>query len=167
MTPRLLTLVIASLLAHNAPRADAPERLPVKTFTGEALLLPPADATVATLIVSFSRDSGAQAENWRRGLLAANWPDPIYNVLVLEGAPRLLRGIILRSVKGDVPEDQHAQFATTFRQGDEWRALTAARNDADAHVVVLRNGDLCHRLNGDFSVEQENQLRSHCGIDDR
>ena len=60
---------------------------------------------------------------------------PIYNVFVLAGAPRFVRGMIRRAIRSSVPEAHRSTFYIVEKNDAFWRTLAAA-DDADAAYVL-------------------------------
>lgn len=109
----------------------------VRTLDGQAGTIELDAATGSILVLGFSRESNPEVREWSRRLRGAS-PDvrvPIYNVFVLAGAPRLVRGMIRRAIRSSVPEAHRSSFYIVEKNDTFWRALAAA-NDADAAYVL-------------------------------
>ena len=103
----------ATLLVGLGATPAPPAGLPARTLDGTDVSVPGDLPPAALLIVGFSRASNEQTEPWRQALdgleldgLEKAAP-PTYSVLVLEGAPRWVRGFIVRAVRRAVPDEEH------------------------------------------------------------
>ena len=56
---------------------------------------------------------------------------------VLESVPKLIRGMVVRSIKSGVPEAEHAHFLPVFSHEAEWRTIARYSNVDDAYVLVV------------------------------
>ena len=108
------SLAIALWLVGGARMADAAEPLRAgdlfpsfsgKRLTGKSLELPAAAAGKAAVIVfGFSRVSGKDSALWTERLSKESSDVvPGYQGIVLESAPRMLRGVILSGIKNGMP----------------------------------------------------------------
>ena len=147
-------LLLGAALSAAAQPAD-PVDLAARTLGGADLSVPGDLPLGALLIVGFSRGSNEQTEPWLRAVDAAA-PAPAYSVLVLEGAPRWVRGLIVRGVRRAVPKDDHDSVLIVTKNAAGWRALVgfeAEREDAAYVVRVDALGDTCFRHVGPVTDE--------------
>ncbi len=107
------------------------------------------------LVASFHRAANQAARRWRSALdddpRTAEWS--VYSVVVLEGAPGMIRRMVSRTLRGDVPPDRHGSYLIVEADAEAWRALVgssgAAEDEADAVFVArLENGVVCARHRG-------------------
>ena len=162
MTVRFVTaiaLVLAcSALAQNGDRNIS--TLPVKPLAGADTAIEPHPVNGALLVIGFSRESNQEARAWDERLShEMNNPDtvaaerlPIYNVVVLAGAPRLVRSLVRRLMKGAIPKAKHATYYIVEEHAEYWRALAGvAREPDEGAAYVLRidpAGRVCGRHRG-------------------
>ena len=151
------TVVGAGLLFVLGATPALPDGMPAKTLADTDVSVPDDLPPGALLIVGFSRGSNAQTEPWRKRADADAELAPLaYSVLVLEGAPRWVRGLIVRGVRRAVPERQHDSVLIVTKGGDTWRAWVGfeeASQDA-AYVLRLdRSGGTCFRHVGAVSED--------------
>ena len=149
--------VAAALLVGLGAASAVPAGLPTQTLTDTEVAVPDDLPTGALLIVGFSRGSNAQTEPWRKRVDADAALAPLaYSVLVLEGAPRWVRGLIVRGVRRAVPEEQHDSVLVVTRGGDVWRAwvgFEAASQDAAYIIRVDGLGGTCFHHVGQVSED--------------
>ena len=120
----------------------------VRTLDGQADTIE-LDAVIGgILVIGFSRESNPEVREWSRQLRAApkNARPPIYNVFVLAGAPRLVRGMIRRAIRSGVPEEHRGAFYIVEKGDAFWRDLAAADAPDTAYVLRLDpTGRVCAR----------------------
>ena len=153
---RSATVGAALLCAlSGAPALSA--GLPARTLADTDVSVPDDLPPGALLIVGFSRGSNGQTEPWRKRVDADAELAPLaYSVLVLEGAPRWVRGLIVRGVRRAVPEEQHDSVLVVTRGGDVWRAwvgFEAASQDAAYILRVDGLGGTCFHHVGAVSED--------------
>ena len=154
-----IALVLAcSGLAQNGDRHIS--TLPVKPLVGADTAIEPHPINGALLVIGFSRESNQEARAWDERLshemnnLATVAAErlPIYNVVVLAGAPRLVRSMVRRLMKGAIPRARHATYYIVEEQAEYWRALAGvARETDEGAAYVLRidpAGRVCGRHKG-------------------
>ena len=144
------------LLGTALSAAAQPADLPARTLGGADLSVPGDLPPGALLIVGFSRGSNEQAEPWARAVDAVGAPAAAYSVLVLEGAPRWVRGLIVRGVRRAVPKDDHDSVLIVTKNAAGWRALVgfeAEREDAAYVVRIDALGNTCFRHVGPVTDE--------------
>jgi hypothetical protein len=60
-----------------------------------------------------------------------------YQMPVLESVPKLVRGMVLKSMKSGVPEAEQAHFMPVFSGESEWKKVARFANADDAYVLVV------------------------------
>lgn len=155
-TAAILILAMASTAgAGQSHRADISAQ-PVKTLRADDATVSPHPVNGALLVIGFSRESNAEARDWSRRLAAAldAAPTPadrlpLFNIVVLAGAPRLVRSLVRRSMRSAIPEQQHGMFFTAEDDAEYWRSLAAVTDDDVAYVLrVDPSGRVCGRHQG-------------------
>jgi hypothetical protein len=110
-------------------------------LSGDAVVLPDAlRGKAGVLVVGFSKESRDGVTAWSKRLAAdyRGSPDVVYYEMAeLEGAPRLLRGMILRSIKSSVPERAQPRFIPLLTDEAAWRALAHYNKPDDPYVLVV------------------------------
>lgn len=174
---RLGTVVLPAILAFAAAGGSAafgdegPDRasetVRAVTLAGRPILAPADLGRRSLLVASFHRAANGSARAWRAALeddpRAAEWS--AYTVIVLDGAPEMIRRFVVRGVRGEVPEDRHGSFLIVEENSDAWRALVGSSGDGEnrkdaVFVVRLENGSVCTRVRGVVSAEALDELFS-------
>ena len=139
--PKLRVFTLAALLALPAAVPASPLlQLPVEDLHGKASTL--ADAIAgrpAVLVVGFTRASSRPATAWSRRLRADRdlvGRVQLFQVVVLEQVPGLFRGMVVRSIRNDVPEPLHDQFLVVGKRSDDWKQLLEY-TDGDVAYLAL------------------------------
>ncbi len=140
--PALLTALAFGFspgIAHEIPETHA------TTLSDKPINLP-ADLKghPTILIVGFSQHSRDAVTQWAQRLAADYRDSPTvlyYEMPVLTEVPRLLRGVVIRKIKQDVPPRAQPRFIPITDHADEWRTLTGYDKDhaEDAAYLVLLN----------------------------
>lgn len=147
--------LVAALLFGLGATSALPAGLPATTLADTDVSVPSDLPPGALLIVGFSRGSNAQTEPWRKRADADVELAPLaYSVLVLDGAPRWVRGLIVRGVRRAVPEEQHDSVLVVTKDGDAWRAWVEFDADSQDAAYILRlddGGGTCFRYVGAVS----------------
>jgi ATP10 protein len=140
------------LISLNAAAQRFP-RLQEENLNGQPVVLPDAaSGKVAVLIFGFSRASQKATESWMKRLQTdfgkASGLE-LYQLPVLEAAPRFVRGMIVSGIRKGVPENQRANFVPVMHQEDELKKLVGYKQEDDAYVVVLdRSGKVAFQAHG-------------------
>ncbi len=158
MSAALSSRVVGALLLLGAALSAAaqPADLPARTLGGADVAVPGDLPPGALLIVGFSRGSNEQTEPWREGVDTMRPPTPAYSVLVLEGAPRWVRGLIVRGVRRAVPKEDRNSVLIVTKNAAGWRALVGFEADREDAAYVVRTdaaGATCFRHVGPVSDE--------------
>ena len=118
---------------HAVTLSDAPINLPAD-LKGHPTVL----------ILGFSQRSREAVTQWALRLAADYRDSPTvlyFEMPVLTEVPRLLRGVVIRKIKQDVPPRAQPRFVPITDHAEEWRSLTGYDKDAgeDAAYLVLLN----------------------------
>jgi ATP10 protein len=111
------------------------------TFAGQTVSLPQQlKGGVGVLVLGFSKSSGGVCKDWGQRL-AENYGgshDVMYfQMPVLESVPKLIRGMVMRSIKSGVPEAEQPHFLPVFSNEAEWRTIARYTNPDDAYILVV------------------------------
>ena len=141
------------------------------TLDGREVAAPEGLAPRTLLVMSFHRAANGSARGWRSALdeeaRAAEWS--VYTVVVLEGAPQMIRRFVVRGLRGDVPADRHGSFLVVEEGADAWRVLAGSDGEAEdqndaVFVARLEGGKVCTRYRGLVSAAALDRLFSApCG----
>ena len=145
--------------AAQSPDADLGTQT-VMTLDGDATVVPLHPDHGAVLVVGFSQESNPEAQAWSRrlqatlGTSAAEADVPFFNIIVLAGAPRLVRGLIRRGIRSGVPREQHGLYYIVNEDDEFWLALAAVDDEDQVHVLrVDPAGRTCRRHVGPVTDE--------------
>lgn len=167
--PAILAFAVAvgsAAFGDDGPdRASEPAR--AVTLAGRHIQAPADLGRRSLLVASFHRAANGSARAWRAALeddvRAAEWS--AYTVIVLDGAPEMIRRFVVRGVRGEVPEDRHGSFLIVEEDSDAWRTLVGSSGDGEKRkdavfVARLENGAVCTRVKGVVSAEALDELFS-------
>jgi hypothetical protein len=110
-------------------------------LSGDAVILPDdLKGNLGVLVLGFSQGSREAVAGWGRRL-AANYRDSpavvYYEMPMLAGAPKLLRGMITRSMKSSAPERELPHFLPILDNEPAWRAIAHYSKPDDPYVVLV------------------------------
>lgn len=164
--PRLaLAILLTWAPVLNAEAATIPTThgtlLSGKEITIPQDLLSP----VNILIVGFSQKSGDMSTAWDKKIrptIASNSNISCYEVPNLSGAPKLVRGFIIRGIKKDTPDSVQAYFLPVFEHEEEWKIAAGFRAPDDAYILVVnRQGEILWKTHGAVSDQALKDLNDH------
>jgi hypothetical protein len=92
------------------------------------------------LVLGFSKSSGDVCKGWGQRLTASyrdSHDVTYYQLPVLASTPKLIRGVVVRSIKSGVPDAEQPHLLPIFTGEDEWRRLAKYANPDDAYVLVV------------------------------
>ena len=117
--------------------------LETMALDGHTVVLPRDLMAGTILIVGFSRNSADATTAWEIPVRTRLAQDKIgfYDLAVLASVPGLLRGWIVRSLKGKVPPVLHGRFLPVFSNEAEWKKVCGydpTKPDA-AYVLLADN----------------------------
>lgn len=138
----LLLLLLATLLAPIT-RAQA-QTLPSteeEALSGEKVNLASAlHGKVGILLVGFSKKSGDQTIPWAKELTSEFLGSPtvaVFELPILESAPRFVRGLIVNAMKKDTPPELHARFIPVFHNEKQWKDVAQYATEDDAYLLIV------------------------------
>ena len=151
--------------------AEAPGTPRAITLDGREVAPPDGLAPQTLLVMSFHRAANGGARAWRSALdedsRAGEWS--IYTVIVLDGAPEMIRRFVVRGVRREVPEDRHGSFLVVEEGAGAWRTLASSNGEAEdqddaVFIARLEDGKVCARHRGVVSAAALDRLFSApCG----
>lgn len=88
----------------------------------------------AAIAFGFSEKAGKVVRAW-----ADKLGDDVllYQVPVLEGVPKIFRGLTERSIRNDTPKARHSRLLLLYREEAEWRTRLGVQDEDTAYLVVL------------------------------
>ncbi|HEY4901146.1 MAG TPA: hypothetical protein VIH91_10055 [Terriglobales bacterium] len=164
----LIVVTIAFATCLSLPVIAAAQQLPrlqEENLAGQQVVLPDAaSGKVAVLVFGFTRASQTTTGAWTKQLRADFGKSAgfeLYQLPVLEDAPRFIRGMITSGMKKGVPENERANFVPVMHSEAELKKLVGYKESDDAYLVVLdRNGKVAFETHGATPDTNYAQLRS-------
>ena len=134
----------ATLLVLSATAQAPVNRIPdihSTDLTGKRVDLPAMlGQRAAVLVVGFSRESRDEATAWGTRLARDFGSSPdvaYYELAMLEDVPKLLRGLVLRSISRSVSERGKPHLLPLTSEEARWKAVTHFGNANDAYVLIV------------------------------
>ena len=146
---RLVAMIVLLSPGLSIAQDDAAvSSLRATTLGGVEVLIPDPERA-AVLVVGFGRAAAPQVRLWRRHIDGIDSAPSVASVLVIDDMPRLVRGVLTRTIRGGVPEEREDSIYLVTEAGEVWRDL-ARVDEADGgdHAYVLRfdgKGQVCFR----------------------
>lgn len=134
-----------------------------QSLSGHEVTLPGATSGhPAVIVIGFSHSSQKSMEHWDKEIgakVTAKPGVPLYNVAVIQDAPRFLRGMITHSMKAMVPAAGQDRFLTVVQGQDELKKAVDFSTGDEAYVVVLDSaGKIVFRTHGEPSETAKKQV---------
>jgi len=150
---RCAALALATTLLISAAAAQQFPRLQEESLAGQQVVLPDAAAgKVAVMVLGFSHASSTPTGAWMERAAEEFGKNPnvvLYQLAVIEDAPRLVRGMIISGMKKGVPENQRVFFVPVVHKENDLKQLVGYKDDNDAYLVVLdRTGKVIYQTHG-------------------
>jgi hypothetical protein len=127
--------------ASDDRRAARIPEVHASSFSNEAVNLPEGlKGKVGVLVLGFSRDSREADSAWGKRLAADYRESPTvvyYEMPVLAAVPRMIRGVIVKSMKSSVPASEQARFVVILENEAAWKTVTRFERSDDAYVLVV------------------------------
>ena len=140
-------------------------RLQEENLARQQVVLPDAaGGKVAALVLGFSRTSQYSTGAWMKHLredFGKKTGIVLYQLPVLEDAPRLIRGMITSGMKKGVPESERANFVPVMHGEADIKRLVTYKEEDDAYIVVLdRTGKVAYQAHGGTDVRGYAELQT-------
>lgn len=140
-------------------------RLQEENLAGKEVVLPDAvTGKVAVLVLGFSRASQNSTGAWMQHLRDDFGKNPgivLYQLPVIEEAPRLVRGMITSGMKKGVPEVERATFVPVIHSEAELKKLVNYKEVDDAYLIVLdRTGKIVYQTHSGPDASGYAELRT-------
>jgi hypothetical protein len=161
---RILSLCFFGIAA--APSEQAPEHMPKtgsESLSGQEVILPDSlQGHRSVVIVGFSKGSQNGVKAWQlqaRKQLGDGFD--IYQVAVLEDAPRFVRGMITHAMKGSTPLAEQDHFLVVVKGEAELKKVAGFSAGDDPYVFLLdTSGEIRWRTHGVVSHDALKELQS-------
>ncbi len=116
-------------------------RSQVTALAGNTVALPDAlHGKFGVLVVGFSHASEDQVAAWGR-LLEADYGQShdvtYFEIAMLAGAPKMVRGMIVKSMTKSVPAAERPHFLPMVEGEPAWRAVAHYEKPDDAYVLIV------------------------------
>lgn len=159
-------LVFFSIVIACSAQSDQHAIPPVKTkaLNDTQVMLPiPGRGQVLVLVLGFSHKSADEIEVWGKHL-ASDFHDnahvAYYQMPELQGVPGLVKPMILRGMRKDIPEAEYPHVAPIYDRKKEWQDVVYFSAPDDAYVLIATPDGLpMGRVHGPFSDEMYNELK--------
>jgi hypothetical protein len=135
-------LVLSSILAVAQSTAERPmPKVEGESLAGHHIVLPDAaSGKVTVLIFGFTKASKVPTTAWAKKISADFRSQPdfvLYQLPVLEDVPRLVRGMVISSIRKGVPEEIRDHFVPILNGEAELKKLVSYKEEDDAYLVLL------------------------------
>jgi len=128
-------LAIAFVLASSLCGQQSIPTIEGETLAGSKIYLPAAaGGRPALLIIGFNRGSQNQTKAWS---LRVRDRFPAWSIAVLEDVPRLIRGMVTRSIKSGIPTVQHDHFVLVHNGEKQLKQAAGFSRPDDAYLLVI------------------------------
>jgi hypothetical protein len=134
--------LVVGLIAEGS--SCVAERIPEvhgTSLSNQAVNLPGAlRGKVGVLVLGFSRGSRDAVASWGRRLATDYQASPTvdyYEMPVLAAVPRMIRGLIVKSIKSSVPVSEQARFVVILENEAAWKAVTHYGRPDDPYLLVV------------------------------
>ena len=161
----LFALISISAFAQTSAGMPLP-KIEGDSFSGQHIVLPDAaSGKVAVLIFGFTKASKTPTAAWAKKLSADFARQPffaLYQLPVLEDVPRLVRGMVISSIRKGVPEETRDHFVPILNGEADLKKLVSYKEQDDAYLVVLnRDGKIVAQLHGTATDASYAPLKAH------
>ncbi len=164
----LSMLPLLSTLPAQTPAAATTQIPPVaaSTLAGEPVHLP-ADlrGKDGILVLGFAKDARSQIRDWGKRLAADYFTSPtvlFYEMPVIAGVPRLLRGMVMKQVASEVSDRGKHHFVPITDNEARWRALAHVTDTNQAYILVVdASGNVQWTTSGPLTDAAYTAVRNH------
>ena len=149
-------LALAPARCEQMPKTDS------ESLTGQPVTLPDSVAGHASVvIVGFSKSSQNGVKEWdTRARKELGDSFDVYQVAVLEDAPRFVRGMIMHAMKGSTPTARQDHFLVVVKGEAELKKAAVFSESDDSYVLLLdRTGEIRWRTHGSVNETALKELR--------
>ena len=148
----LAFLLVATISALAQNTADMP-KVEGESLAGHHIVLPDAaSGKVAVLIFGFTKASKTPTAAWAKKIstdFASQSAFSLYQLPVLEDVPRLVRGMVISSIRKGVPNQTRDRFVPILNGEAELKKLVSYKEQDDAYLIVLnRDGKIAAQMHG-------------------
>jgi hypothetical protein len=131
---------------------DVMPALRAQSLSEKEVVVPRDLSTPAVFVVGFTKRSREETAAWARRLREeprVQAKAALYEVVVLDDVPRFIRGMVVKEIRGGVPQPRHDRFLIVTEAAETWRkTLHAPGADEASVMLVARNGAVLFRIQG-------------------
>jgi hypothetical protein len=162
-----VAILVALGLVMSCPQARGQVTIPKAhgtTLAGTTVVLPDAlNGKVGVLVLGFSHGSQGLVAAWGKRLAADFGKSAgvaYYEMPMIGGAPRMIRGMILKSMGKSVPEAEQPHFLPLMEDDKPWRAVVHYSKADDAYVLLVTgDGTVLWQTEGDATDKAWGNLK--------
>ena len=162
-----LPLLLPSVSASVA--AQTPRQIPAvhaSTLAGEPVRLPEdLRGKSGILVLGFAKDARADVRDWGKRLATDYFTSPTvlyYEMPVVAGIPRLLRGMVLKQVASEVSDRGKHHFVPITDNEPLWRTLAHVTDPDQAYLLVVdASGNVVWTTAGPLTPAAYAAVQSH------
>jgi hypothetical protein len=166
---RATTFALGFIFCVSAGFAQTGQPMPRiegESFAGQKIVLPDdAHGKIAVLVFGFTKASKVPTSAWAQkinGEFGSHDGFELYELPVLEDVPRLIRGMVISSIKKGVPENRRARFVPIVQNESGLKRLVNYKEPDDAYLVTLDpTGQVVAQMHGQFT----DAAYAHCRTD--
>jgi len=140
-----------------APCQTAIPVIEAATLSGQTIRLPQDLPSYALLVLGFSEKSSSETSECGKKLdeaLPRQVDAKVFQMPVLEDVPRLVRGLVMRSMKKSVPDGLQSTFIPVFDHEAEWKRITGFGSPDNAYILLTGlHGRVLWRARGPCSAD--------------
>jgi hypothetical protein len=160
-----LSFLFLSLTLSTTTNAQSIPPVKAKTLADTDIVLPqPSGAQILILVLGFSHKGGEVCTPWGKRLSADFHSDTrvtYYQLPVLQGAPSLVRPMILRGMRRDMPAEQQSHFIPILDHEDEWKKLVNFSAPDDCYILLADpRGHVVWQTHGPVTDASHDALKS-------
>lgn len=162
----LLSLLLALILYGSEPLRPGSQFPPLEgtALSGRKVRLPEASlGKPSVLIIGFTKEAGPPSMEWaRRFLRDPGLPHvPVFQIPIIEHAPRLLRPLISSGLRREVEKPLHDFAVLCYRDEKTWKQRAGfSRHDASYLFVLDAQGKILAHTAGQYTEHGYQMLRS-------
>jgi len=156
-------LILFGILAWALSTGTPFPTIEAETLAGGKLKLPyAAKGKTALVVITFSKEAGDASKPWCTRFLKDSPNGQLFQIASLEKAPRLVRGLIRRGMRGDMPSALQARMMLLYEGEAAWRKTVGVTNDAYPCLAMLdAEGRIVWFHQGPFDEIAYQKLRQH------
>lgn len=153
---RLLNLVLTFFLIAALSSAQSIPGIKAKALDNSEIILPsPGSQQFLILILGFSQKSGKLCEVWSKKISNDYHADTriaYFSLPVLQGAPSLVRPMIVYGMRKGVPTQELRRFVPIYSNESDWKKLVNFSAPDDAYLIVATpDGRAVWQAHGSYS----------------